>query len=98
VDLLVRWDDYLIRTGERLTEFTYARWPNRAYDFFPEDSRFPRDPEVLLTNVEFESLVYERGVAAVGLMEQFREMEELRGRIEELLSGELTREPARASS
>jgi hypothetical protein len=86
---LGRWDEYLVRAGERLSHYTYARWPNRGYGFFPHETRSPRNPEVLLSSVEFESLVYERGVAAVGLMEQ-------RTRIERLLIEELAGGPAGA--
>jgi len=93
VDRLVRSDEYLVWTINRLTDFAYARWPNRALGFLSAETRFPRNPEVLLSRVEFESLVYERGVAAVGLLGHLQQMEERRQHVDELLTRELTEGP-----
>lgn len=93
VDGVARGDEYLVWASNRLTDFTYARWPNRALSFLSAETRFPRNPEVLLSSVEFESLVYERGVASVFLLGRLQRMEERRRHVGELLTRELTGGP-----
>ena len=89
VERLARSDEYLVWTVNRLADFAYARWPHRSIGILSAETRFPRDPRVLLNSVEFESLVYERGVAAVALLADFQRMAERRRRIEDLLTREL---------